>query len=183
MSLFFIAIAAWLAIGAAAVVAMHRRGHDTFSWAILFVFLGPLALPLAVSSERHPPSPPPWPDHDGAFDVLVAHDGSAATGNALDATLELLGERVTSITLAAVVDTEAASTVRGAGTCHDADERLGAAAEALRSRTAAPVETVVLFGEPCHALSDFAAAHGYELIVGPARVAKHARVPVLVSPR
>jgi nucleotide-binding universal stress UspA family protein len=179
---FLLGVAAWLAIGAVAVAVMHRRGHDTFSWAILFVFLGPLAVPLAVSSERHLPAQPDWPDHEGTVDVLVVCDGSVDSARGLDAALDLLAGRLTSLTLAAVIDAEAATTVRGRTAQQEMESRLDAAALAARKRTSAPVDSVVLFGEPCRVLGEFAAAHGYELIVGPTRVARQAPVPVLVGP-
>ena len=57
-----LAIAAgWVATGAVAVALMRRRGHDAFSWAVLFLFLGPIAVPLAISSDRHRPAEPPRP--------------------------------------------------------------------------------------------------------------------------
>ncbi len=39
--------AGWVAIGVVAAMVMRRRGHDPFGWVILFVILGPLAVPLA----------------------------------------------------------------------------------------------------------------------------------------
>jgi hypothetical protein len=47
-----LAMLAWLAIGVLTGIAMGRRGHDRFTWTILGATLGPLALPLAVSTQR-----------------------------------------------------------------------------------------------------------------------------------
>lgn len=189
-------VAGWLALGLAAVAVMRRRGHDTFEWGVLFMFLGPLALPLAVSADRQRPPQPDAPIREGRLDVLVAHDGSAGAAAAVRATLELLGPQVTSLTVAAVIDLEAASTVRGRETQRDAQARLDAVASDLAGAvTTAPVDTVILFGEPAHALQDFAAEHGYELIVaapgsagGPGhgrratgRLAAASPVPVLIA--
>ncbi len=197
MSLLLIA-AGWLVIGAVAVAVMHRRGHDTFSWAVLFLFMGPLALPLAVSSHRHRPSGPVSPTHPGRLDVLVAEDGSADAAAALASVLDLLGGQMTSLTLAAVVDLEAASTVRGRDTKRETQARLDALVGDVAGATKAPVDSVILFGEPTQALQRFAADHGYELIVvgcRPAarshlvgsgavrRLATHAPVPVLIGAR
>lgn len=193
----FLALAAgWLAVGLVAVAVMRHRGHDTFAWAVLFLFLGPLALPLAVSSDRHPPPQPDAPTHDGRLDVLVAHDGSTEAAAALRAALDLLGTQVTSLTLAAVVDLEAASTVRGRDTQRETQARLDALARDIAIvRTA--VDTVILFGEPAHALQHFAAEHGYELIVAASccagrshlvrrraakKLATASPVPVLIAP-
>lgn len=49
-------VAVWLVVGAGAALLMHRKGHDMFSWSILFIALGPLAVPLAISAHRHPPA-------------------------------------------------------------------------------------------------------------------------------
>lgn len=194
----FLAIAAgWLAIGLVAVAVMRHRGHDTFAWAVLFLFLGPLALPLAASSDRHPPPQPSAPIHEGRLDVLAAHNGSAEAAAALRAALDLLGTQVTSVTLAAVVDLEAPSTVRGRDTQRETQARLDALARDIAVVTTAPVDTVILFGEPTLALQHFAAEHGYELIVAASccaggshlgrrratkKLATTSPVPVLIAP-
>jgi hypothetical protein len=43
---------AWLAIGVMTGVAMGRRGHDRFTWTVLGATLGPLVVPLAMSTQR-----------------------------------------------------------------------------------------------------------------------------------
>lgn len=187
-------VTAWIAVGAVAVMVMRRRGHDTFAWAVVFLFLGPLALPVAFSADRHRPLDGPARNHDGRLDVLVDHDGSPPAVEALDAALELLGGQMTSLTLAAVLDLEAPTTVRGRQAQHEAEERLQAQARAVAARTGAPVDVVVLHGDPAHALADFAVRNGYELIVvgsdghGLARASVARRlstrtpVPLLVGP-
>ena len=164
MSLLVIA-GGWLAIGGVAVAVMHRRGHDTFAWAVLFLVLGPLAVPLAVSSHRHRPPDPDTPTHPGRLDVLVADDGSPEAAAALESALDLLGAQMTSLTVAAVVDLEAVSTVRGRDTAARDTCSARRPGRRHRRRIEAPVDTVVLFGEPTHTLQRFAADHGYELIV------------------
>ena len=83
-------IAGWLTIGVAAVAILRHRGHDTFAWSVIFLFMGPLAIPLAVSADRNRPSEPARPTV-GELDVLVAHDGTEEAGAALDLALRLLG--------------------------------------------------------------------------------------------
>ena len=158
-------IAAWLAIGAVSVAVMRRRGHDTFAWVIPFLFLGPIALPIAISSDRHRPVEPLRPLPPGGLDVLAFCDGSEDAAAALDTALTVLGDRATSLTHAAVVDFEAATTVRGRETQREAKDRLEVAASQLEDRTTPPVAMVVLFGEPKHALQHYASTNGYELIV------------------
>ena len=187
-------VGGWLAIGVVAVEVMRRRGHDTFAWAVPFLFLGPLAVPLAITADRNRPVEPPRPLPPGGLDLLVAHDGTADSQAALDAALGMLGTQMTSVTLAAVVDIEAASTVRGQDTQREAQARLDALAGDLSTRTAVPVATVILFGEPAHALQHYALENGYELIVAGSRLAprSHLRarpsgsqaksVPTLIGP-
>ncbi len=189
-----LAIAAgWLATGAVGVVLMRRRGHDTFSWALLFLFLGPIAVPLAISADRHRPAEPPRPLPPRGLDVLVSHDGTPDAQAALETALTLLGRQMTSMTLAAVVDLEAPSTVRGRDTQREAQERLDTLASELAAATSAPVATVILFGEPATALQHFAVENGYELIVAGSVAARshvgsrragraHQSVPVLIGP-
>lgn len=185
--------AVWLALGAVAVVVMRSRGHDAFSWTVLFLFLGPLALPLAITADRHRPLPPAALNHAGVLDVLVADNGSADTEAALQLALGLFEGRMTSLTVAAVLDLEAPTTVRGHAAEREAQERLDVLAQRATEATTAPVDTVILYGEPGHAFQEFAADHGYELIVtGHAarrssqnvatRVTRGGSVPVLVGP-
>ena len=49
-----ISAATWLAIGVVLSVMMGRRGHDAYAWLILGMFLGPIALVLAVYTDRSP---------------------------------------------------------------------------------------------------------------------------------
>ena len=134
----------------------------------------------------------------GRLDVLVADDGSPDAAAALKSALDLLGAEMTSLTVAAVVDLEAASTVRGRETQRDTQARLDALVGDIAVVLKAPVDSVILFGEPTHALQHFAAAHNYELIVVGCRsaarshlggrgtaqkLATHAPLPVFVGPR
>ena len=96
------------------------------------------------------------------------------------------------MTLAAVVDLEAPSTVRGRDTQREAQARLDTLARELATVTSAPVATVILFGEPATALQHFALENGYELIVagnvaarsqvGSRRAGRTHKVPVLIGP-
>jgi len=186
-------VAGWLAFGAAATVVMRRRGHDAFTWAVLFLFLGPLAF-VAVPRGRVA-APPAGDDRPGTLDLLVADDGSAEAREALDVALGLL-DRATSVTVVTVLDVEAESTLRGAEAERAARAHLEETCVHAGTLTAAPVDTALLFGSPAAALESFAAAHGYELIVAGSRgrggsralvgsvagqLAAHSHVPVLVG--
>ena len=187
----------WLAFGVLAAAIMRLRGHDSFAWAWLFLVLGPLAVPVAISADRHRPPEPSAGRHEGVLDVLVAHDGSPEAEAALDATLALLGSHLTSLTLAAVMDFEAPTTVRGREESREEQRRLDAVARAVELRVEAPVDTIVLLGKAGHALQHFAGTHGYDLIVAGSHMAKrmHLRsrppkdlavdssTPVFIGPR
>ena len=55
-----IVMVAWLAIGVVTGTAMGRRGHDGFTWLLLGATLGPLVVPLALSTHRRTrPTPHP----------------------------------------------------------------------------------------------------------------------------
>lgn len=164
MPVVVVVVAVWLAVGAGAALLMHRKGHDMFSWSVLFTVLGPLAVPLAVSSHRHPQRETPGRAHQGALDVLVGHDGSPGADRALSSAVDLFGAQMTSLTLAAVVDLEASTTVQGHETEREETLRLQQIAGGLRV-PCGPVETVVLHGCPATALSQYAVNHGYELVV------------------
>lgn len=61
----------WLVIGVVTGLTMGRRGHEGFTWLVLGATLGPLVVPLALSTNRrtgpsrrpvtrrHPQVPPP----------------------------------------------------------------------------------------------------------------------------
>ena len=65
-----IILVAWVAFGGVAAATTHRRGRDTFACAVVFLALGPLALPLAMSAERHHPPLPEGPD---PIETVVLH--------------------------------------------------------------------------------------------------------------
>jgi nucleotide-binding universal stress UspA family protein len=190
-------VVGWLAFGAVAVALMRHRGHDAFAWAIPFLVLGPLAVPIAISSDRHRPIEPERPIPPGGLDVLAFCDGTDDAAAALEVALTVVGDRATSVTLAAVVDLDATTTVRGHETQREAQDRLDDVARRITRRTIAPVGTVVLFGAPQDALQHYAMSHGFELIVagsdtfgrsrlGKVRVSRAGgtghTVPVLIGP-
>ena len=112
---------------------------------------------------------------------------------ALESALTLLGQQLTSMALAAVVDLETPPTVRGRDAQREARTRLDGLARELATATSAPVATIFLFGEPAAALQHFALENGYELIVAGSVAARshvasrragrtQQSVPVLIGP-
>ena len=111
----------WLLTGAVLAVVMRRHGHHLFVWFALGSVLGPFAVPVAWERMRDRPAPQ-------AADAR--RSGSARGGGrfaesvaALRDALALLGDRVTSVTVALVLDHDERDTPAG-------DEALVAYAEA-----------------------------------------------------
>lgn len=185
---------AWVVVGGITAVAMVRRGHDAATWAGIGFLFGPLAVAAAVAASRASTAGGdvrvlatgrPGP---GGVDVLVGLDGSPEAGAALAAAVDLHGDRIGRLTLAAVVPHDAEPGPEVALTLDDA------------ARTVAGLEPgrVILRGEPAAALARHAAEEGYALVVvgargrgrssSPlgsvaARLAGGAAVPVLVGAR
>ena len=94
-----IVMVAWLAIGVVTGIAMGRRGHDAFTWLLLGATLGPLVVPLALSTHRRtgptarpvtrgrPQEPPPFVAADSgrrsASDPSARWSSSARTGTSV----------------------------------------------------------------------------------------------------
>ena len=161
----------WATIGVVVAFLMRRRGHDFFVWLVLGVALGPLSVPLAVERARyhgateHQSRGTPTPPHTG-LDLLAGIDGSIEAMSAIDTAIGLFGGRISSLTLAIVLDWDSKDSVSGR-------ERQAEAREVLEGASANvaydPVDTVVLFGRPDQALKEFARTSGIELIVVGAR--------------
>lgn len=162
---------AWAAIGVVVAFLMRRRGHDLFVWLVLGVALGPLVVPLAIeraryhSAAEHQSRGAPTPPHAG-FDLLAGVDGSPDSISAIDAAVSLFGGRVSSVTVATVVDYDAQDSVTGHEVQEEARKMLDEVAGKILYD---PVDKMVLFGRPDKALAEFARTSGMELIVIGAR--------------
>jgi nucleotide-binding universal stress UspA family protein len=176
MTYVFVVLAGvWLAIGIASAIVMGRRGHDPWSWGVLGAVFGPLVVPLAVAVHRRDRRPFEErvlhlaTGHGPGVSVLVGIDGSPEADAAAEAVMRLLGDRIASVTLATVVDLDAANAIRELG--GGAYER---AARAELDRVAARMlpamtTTVVLAGRPADALLSYAERHGMDLVAIGAR--------------
>lgn len=159
----------WVLTGVLLGYSMRHRGHDFWVWFALGVTIGPLAIPLAVARVQGDPiesSDAAGRVGPGRFDVLAGIDGSEESEAAVDAALKLFGNNVTSLTLAMVLDYEDADGLSGAEDRIAAQRQLEMAVENIGFR---PVQTLLLFGRPAEALSDFAEKEGIELVVVGAR--------------
>lgn len=187
--------AAWLAMGVILSIVMGRRGHNGFGWLIVGGLLGPLGVALAVNAKRHeeqmaPASlskGPTAPVGPGPVDVVVGYDGSQESIAAMDAVVELLGDRLGRLTVASVVPYDGG---------REPERRVTDDLRRLAQRSPGLVPDLeVLHGHPSVALREFAMAGGYELIAVGTRgsgvakailgsaaseLARDSKVPVLV---
>lgn len=156
--------AAWLAIGLVLSIVMGRRGHSSFGWLVMGALLGPLAIVLAIDAQRHDEGLTPRPLASGSpatagsgpVDVLVGYDGSPDSAGAVEAVVELLGDRLGRLMVATIVPY---------GEIRE-PERL--ASERLRrlpgGKTGRAPELEILHGHPSTALRQCAIDEGYDLI-------------------
>jgi nucleotide-binding universal stress UspA family protein len=143
---------------------MGRRGHNGFGWFVTGTVLGPLGILLAVAARRNSEGLRPVPVEGrvpatagtGPVDILVGSDGSPESAAALDAAVELFGERVGRLTVATVVPY---------GDIKEPERRAG---EGLRRLTGSgsgrTPDLEVLHGHPSAALRQCAIEGGYTVI-------------------
>jgi nucleotide-binding universal stress UspA family protein len=166
----FAVLFVWLLTGIVCLFVMARRGHDPWSWGVLGALLGPLIVPLAFSAVGRDRTTSrvvgTWHTGtrgQGPIAVLVGMDGSVAAEAAACAVVQLLGPRLGRLTLATVIDLDAASLARGGHRVFSAE-----AEEALSAPASLVVDvdpdTVVLSGEPAHALVEYALDHDVDVL-------------------
>ena len=154
--------AVWLTVGVVLAVIMGRRGHLTFGWGILGATLGPLAPLVALGVARHESEEGPAhlvsaASAGGSVDVLVGIDGSPECRVAMERVVTLLGPQLGRLTLATVVPYDDVPVhTRTAIAELDRHARL--------CGVPAPGEEL-LHGQPARALTDFAVAGRYGLLV------------------
>jgi nucleotide-binding universal stress UspA family protein len=156
---------AWVAIGVVAAIVIGRRGHAPFTWLILGTVLGPLVLPLALARDRDAAALPMGSNAGewvGPVDVLVGIDGSRQSNQAVAAALHLFGDRLGRLTLAAVVDYDAALGGAVAPGQREARRALEEVQNSLNASLSS--DTVVLSGVAGEVLLAHAQAGGYDVI-------------------
>ena len=175
MGVVLVVVVGWLAVGALVGVVDARHGGWKYSWVVDALF-GPFAIPVVIQ-RRHQAPPEPTVvassrARRGPVDLLIGFDGSESSMSAASAALDLFGPMVRRVTLATVLDVDAAR-------LHTADvlnplpwpeeeaarAQLEAAATSLRQRSGVGPGSVLLAGEPADALEQYAIAEGYEVIV------------------
>jgi nucleotide-binding universal stress UspA family protein len=166
--LFFVV---WFVVGLGTAVVMARRGHDLWTWTALGLLMGPLVLALAVRAVREESqlAPEVRSAHTGVsgpgdVSVLIGTDGSPDADIAAATVSRLFGPRLGRVTLATVIDFDAAELPRpdeAFVTAH-ASRLLDDAAETLAPLDA---DRVVLTGRTSDALLAYALEHDVDLIV------------------
>jgi nucleotide-binding universal stress UspA family protein len=173
MTTLLVFLLVWCGTGAVMALAMARRGHNLLPWLGLGLGFGPIAIALAVDAAhgegQYAPQvvTSPGAIGPGTTDVLVACDGSNASVAALRRAVDMLGDGTRRLTLATVVDYDAA----GGGPSWEAEnERAHRCLGQAEGEVDAPVsEKVILNGRPADALLGYATENGYDLLVAGAR--------------
>lgn len=170
-----IVLIAWVLIGLGVSLVLGRRGHDSISWLLLGLLLGPLSLLLAVDVVRHDEglhlekigtSAPTA--GSGGISVLVGYDDSpdahAVTGTVID----LFGDRLDRLTLVAVLPFD--NDPEGDQVARDALR-----AEA-RQHPGAPLDLETARGRPATALLEAAEEGGFDVLAVGIDGAAHSRL-------
>ncbi len=170
----FAALCAWLVMGIMCSYVMGRRGHDPWSWGVLGAMLGPLVVPLAIAATRRERAIGPIADlvqpgrtGSGPVSVLVGVDGSPESGAVARRVVDLFGPRLRRLTVATVIDFDAAE-ARSVTTVHVASPRQLLEAVAATVPETDP-ELVTLTGRPAPVLADYARDHGHDMVAVGAR--------------
>jgi nucleotide-binding universal stress UspA family protein len=189
-----LAMIGWFGIGVVLAAALGRRGFDGFSWFLIGMVLGPMAIPVAWNCIRRDESlgtqvlaGPTRAKRKGGVDVLVGFDGSPESQAALATATGLLGDRLGRFALATVVPFDEAPDVEAAAAA-------ALEAEAAELAELAPTLEIVR-GHPATALAAAALEGDFDLLVigatGAGRahlfgsaakeLAHHSTVPVLLT--
>jgi nucleotide-binding universal stress UspA family protein len=165
---------AWVSFGPVLAVVMGRRGHSPWTWGLLGIFLGPLAVPSAIDAHRRrrqailaARSVAAGPGRPGPLSVLVGIDGSDEARVALSRALDLLGDRIGRLSLVTVIDYDTAEDPWRFADAEASARQWMAAARAAASNIDS--EEYIVVGEPARALIRIASERGYQLLVAGSR--------------
>lgn len=168
-SALFVGLIIWIVIGLVTGIVMGRRGHSWFGWTVIGCVLGPLVIPVAISVVGHPHDATaitlsPGDAGPGRFRVLAGIDGSAESLLAVESAITLLGDRIGALTLAAVIDYDAARSGWKGADQEQAEAALASAARVTGAALDRAPETVLLAGVPARALLEHATSTGSHLL-------------------
>jgi hypothetical protein len=172
---FVMLLVAWVLTGVVVSVVLGRRGHDSVGWFVTATLLGPLSLVIAADVVRHDEhlDVEPVGVADGrtkaeGISVLVGYDDSPDAQAVVSSVVELMGARLSRLTLARVLPFD-----EGPGEDAAARTELEAAA---RRYVGAPIDLEIIHGRPATALMEAASAGGYDLLAVGATGVAHSRV-------
>lgn len=168
-SALLVVIAIWLVTGLVTGVAMGRRGHSWFGWTVIGCVLGPLVIPVALSSAGRPHEVRAIPvsrgeEGRGRLRVIVGIDGSAESLVAVRSAIDLLGDEIGTFTLAAVVGIDAVRPDWKGDDQQQAEAALADAAQVAGGALGRAAETVLLTGAPATALLRHVTATGADVL-------------------
>jgi nucleotide-binding universal stress UspA family protein len=162
-----ILLIAWMVIGVVAAIVMGRRGHAPFSWMVLGAVLGPLVVPIMLSSmTREHPAPIASVGTSGTarardgLDILFGYDGSEESRGALVTAAALLGPHIGRLTIATVLAFQPSKA--DATAAQVALDDVAELAAGLLDRRPA---TIALVGRPDDVLVQYAREHAIDLLV------------------
>jgi nucleotide-binding universal stress UspA family protein len=161
---------AWLFIGVVASIVMGRRGHHPFTWGALGAVLGPLVVPVALQDIRREQDAKSTQivtrgtPREGV-DVLIGVDGSAEAHAAIDAVIDVLGDRLGQCTLASVIDYDTALSDKSGLERDRAMRDLAREASHVLARTGNEPAQVLVPGRPAEALQQHTAEIEAQLLV------------------
>lgn len=165
----FVVMIVWVIVGLITGLVMGRRGNSWFGWAVIGCVLGPLVIPVALSTARRERDVQPitlarGEEGTGRLRVVVGVDGSAESQAAVRSVIALLGDRIGSFTLAAVIDYDAARSGWKGDDQQEAEAALADAERVADSSLHGAAETVLLAGVPSRALLEHAATTDADLL-------------------
>jgi nucleotide-binding universal stress UspA family protein len=159
----------WVSLGLITGLIMGRRGNSWFGWAVIGCVLGPLVIPVALSTARRERDVQAitlvrGEEGAGQLRILVGIDGSVESQVAVRSVIVLLGDRIGSFTLAAVIDYDAVRPGWKGDDQQDAEAALADAERVADASLGGAAETVLLVGAPARALLEHAAATDADLL-------------------
>ena len=163
-------VALWILSATILLIFMVRRGHDPLRWALATFILGPVAWLLAVVARQRATATPGTVLHPGArwrgpMNVVVGVDGSQESAEALDGALDMFASNIAQMTLAYVINFEAADPMSLKPDKGLAHQTLLALGKRVEARLGAMPTTIVLAGAPADALVTYAVGIAADVIV------------------
>lgn len=156
-----IALLGWIGIGVVLAMALGRRGFDSFSWFLIGVVLGPMAIPIAWNCIRRDEMLHPIflrtaaPADPNGVSVLIGVDGSPECLATIETVQRTFRGRLGRVALATVVPFEGPGAEELAAKAH---------LEGIGQALSMAPDLVLLQGHPATALAQEARLGAFDLI-------------------